>query len=250
MLTLSWQDKITNETKSIRFDVISEESWESVVAITTHPVEDGANVTDNARDEPARLSLHGYVSNKPLWSNPDVEKFAEYSSEILNVPKYTPPFTPTPGGVTRAVIGAVKSLVSGVAPPIRSLALRPTGEFPDRARAQYDALKDAQKVRALIRVTSKVGELDSLLIARIGVPRTTEDGNGLSFEVELQQIRIVQSETVAAPKPAEARGVPAASLGSKTAKTPDDAKKAKLQSSLAAFGQAAGADRFLPPEDQ
>lgn len=230
-LSLSWTDKKSGQTKSARFDVVSQETHESIMAITSHPVEEGSNVVDHARPEPERITIEGYVSNKPLFSNPGVEKLADFTDKKLDVPKPPSPLSPTPGGITRSVTGLVDSLLHP--PPSKATVLAPTGDFPDRAKAMWALLKDAQQKRSLITVTTKLEELDNMIVARLSAPRTLADGSGSTIQLELERVRIVSSETVAAPVAAEARAGAEVSKGSKAAIAKEDANKNKKLASFA-----------------
>jgi hypothetical protein len=228
-----------------RFDIITSETHEAVMTITSHPVEKGADVVDHARPDPERITIEGYVSNKPSWSNPDVEKVMSFQPVPLAIPAKSggaPIFTP--GGLGQAVSGAVGSLLGKDALPTSIRALAPSGTWQDRARAMYTKLAQARLDRARITVVaSAVQTIDDMLIERLAVPRTTADGNGLLFQIDLLKVRIVASEQVTAPDPAELRGVPAASKGSQAAKDAD-AKKADKEKTLAARGFDAAANKL------
>lgn len=241
MLILYWIDKVSSIVKTVNFDVVSNETHDAAMAITQHPVEDGGDVTDNARPEPRKLSVEGYVSNKPLFSNlfanplnaAEQIKLLGFQATQLDLPKKqggAPIFTP--GGLTSAVTSAIGSLING-AEASKAFVLRSGGDFPNRALKVYELLEEAREKRALISAITKFGTIDNMLIAKNTIPRTTEDGNGASFQVELQQIKIVKSETVTAPVPAEARGAVAESKGSKNTSKAGDKGKAQLKSALA-----------------
>ncbi len=75
----------------------------------------------------------------------------------------------------------------------------------------------------------------------MGLPRTVEDGNGATFQVELTQVRVVKSETVDAPVPAELRGATDVSKGVKaTDKKNDDKLKKQYSSTLVSTGKGLG----------
>ena len=82
MTTLFWQDPDSGETEILAFDAVVSLSPEDSVTITDHPVEQGSNITDHARDEPERLSIEGIVSTVP---NVAVDDDAELSSLDLEV---------------------------------------------------------------------------------------------------------------------------------------------------------------------
>lgn len=239
MLLLTWKDKKSGDTKFVRFDAVTDETHESVLQLTKHPVEDGSSISDHASDDPQKINIVGYVSNKPLYSNPYTEKYSEYQSMDLDLPKVPSSFSPTPGGLTRAVTGFVDNLLNP--PPSKATVFKPKGDFPDRAYQMYETLKEAQKNRARVTVSSSMQELEDMIIVRLQVPRSTEDGNGATFHLDLEQVTIVQSETVAAPSPVEARGMPNQSQGSKQAVKEDKSKDEKKKTLLKRL-EDAGAD--------
>jgi hypothetical protein len=222
MLILSWTDKKTGEWRYVRFDVVTSESHEAVMSITAHPVEQGSDIVDHARPEPRRITIEGYVSNKPLMSNPGVEGVASFQSVDLGIQQQ--PSSPLDRDVFARLTPSAAS---------RATVLKADGDFPDRARAVVDTLQQVRLDRAFVRVVSKLGDIDSLLIERVAVPRTPEDGDGLTIQIDLLWVRIVRSETVRAPLPAEARGAALVSKGSKAAQKSDNDAKKQLKSVLA-----------------
>ena len=91
-----WEDEF-GQTNAVRFDILESEDHDANTIITDHPVEDGSDVTDHARDEPDRFSLVGFVSNCPLLTNPGVEEIASFESVALDLPPKPSPFSPTDG---------------------------------------------------------------------------------------------------------------------------------------------------------
>ena len=106
---LIWEDD-SGQTVSVRFDVISTETHELLNAITEHSVEEGSNVSDHVRPELDRVMLEGYVSNKPLFRNPGVEDFMDFSVLELEIPEKPTELPITPGALTRTITGAIGSL--------------------------------------------------------------------------------------------------------------------------------------------
>ena len=235
-LILTWKDKKSGEQKRVRFDAVTSESHEAVMAITSFPVEEGPDVSDHARPDQDRVTIEGYVSNKPTFSNPGVDRVMAFKSTQLKIPEKRggPPLV-SPGGLTSAVSGAVGSLLSG--PPADKMqVLTPSGTWKDRAREMFELL-DAARLSAtrLTIISPKVRTVEDMLIERIAVPRTTADGEGLTFQIDLVKVRIVSSETVDAPVPTELRGMPQVSKGSQSTKeADDDAKKREKAASIAA----------------
>ena len=221
-----WKDQVSGQASFVSFDVVSEESIASVMAITEHPVEEGANVVDHARPQNIKINVEGYVSNKPLYSNTGVEKLSSYQGVDLTVPLPkrglrparrkldlpTPPLKPNVAALVGAGIDAIKGAITGgtfidLAPEdkpdasaIKVTALQPDGEFPDRARAMWETLYFVQQARQLVSVSIKLALIDNMLIESLEGPRTIEDGSGASFRLSLTQIRIAKPIQNATPK--------------------------------------------------
>ncbi len=54
------------EFEAIELEATLQESFTGTAAVTDHPVEDGADITDHIRRQPETLELRGIVSNYPL----------------------------------------------------------------------------------------------------------------------------------------------------------------------------------------
>ncbi len=235
-LKLSWEDKATGTLQIVRFDVVSTESYEALMSITSHPVEKGADVTDHAREEPIAVTLEGFLSFTPLYQNPGVENLAGYSNKPLK-PLYPPKLggAPifTPGGLASAVGGAIGDLLSPPKPPeANSLAFTSVDAASKRVLDKIEMLQKARKSATRIRVLAGGGahDLEDMMIARLGLPRTPEDAGGMVVQLELKQVRIVSSEIVAAPVSAELRGQPIESKGSKAGDKASDKQAAQAKS--------------------
>jgi hypothetical protein len=270
-IVLEWTDKPTGAVQYLRFDVVTNETREALAEITEHPVEDGAPVVDHSRTKPKTLSITGYVSNKPLWSNPKVEDVASFKTKDIKVPLPTrgqrpsrvelklptPPIQPNLASAVSAGIGAIaKALGLGPGKTYATLAKEPEAgsgsykptvlvakdDFPDRAVAIHDKLVALQASATLITVSSRMGQLDNMMISKVGAPRTPETGNGAEIQVDLTQVRFVKSKTVDAPLAAEPRGQKNVSKGAQAAKKDDKKKSAQKLESLLSKGTGLGAD--------
>lgn len=224
---LTWEDD-SGQTVSITGDISNNESHEGTATITDHPVEEGVNVADHVRVEPETLSVEFYISDKPIISNPGVAEEFNYDSVKLNLPE-KPGGAPifTPGGLTQTVVGAIGDLFGSS--PDSATVLRSAEDFKPRTLEAWQKLKDAKDNARLITVTTFLDTYENMVLARIAAPRTAADGSGITLQVDLRRLRIVKSETVAAPEPAEVRGQLAQALGSKSplAQTDDNAGKKK-----------------------
>jgi hypothetical protein len=226
---LTWEDD-AGATVVCEFDVVEIESHEALNEITEYPVEEGSDVADHVRPVAPRLTIEGYVSNKPMWSNPGVDSLASFRQVVLHYP-------PAPDrlnlSIGQAITGAIGSLTGAATLPKTAQALAFDG-FVNRVREIADKLEDARAKARRIRVVTTLREYENMIMEREAEPRAVEDGSGVTFQVDLKQIRTVTSEVVAAPIPAEARGALSVATGSKAGQeaTDQDKKREKLRSLL------------------
>ena len=102
----------------------------------------------------------------------------------------------------------------------------------NRIRDVYDLLLKAQSRRLLVSVQARYREHFDMLIERVAQPRAVEDGSSARFQIDLKRIRVSDSQTVAAPKPAETRGAGSKNKGSQATKPADAAGGQKFESTL------------------
>lgn len=236
---LYWTDKDSGETITVVFDAVTGLSPDDPVTITDHPVEEGADVTDNARSQANRLSIEAVVSMVP---NPKLDTDVALASIDLRVATRRPreklkfaldiPAVPvqfSESGLVQAGIGAIKSAIFG--PPKATVLNTPgyqtekvsavayTQSSPrNRVREMYDTLLKVKDDHSLITVLSSHRDYFDLMVERIGKPQTAADGTSAKFQIDLKRIRTVSSSTVVAPKPAEPRAQPVAKKGAQAPK--------------------------------
>lgn len=220
-VVLTWKDPL-GQAGSVQFDVVTSDTYEAVMSVTSHPVERGAPITDHARPEPVKLSLEAFVSATPLPSNLTEEERQtrvmdylptplDYSSanQAQSAPIYTP------GGLTQALT----KLVSAEKPlPQIVNAFRAQGVMPDRPRLVFERLEYARTQRLFVSVATKYHSIDNMLIERVNVARSTESSGGLPFQVDLVQVRVASTQVVSYPVPSSPRAAPEVKKG---AQVPD-----------------------------
>jgi len=250
---ITWQDPVTGAVGAIRLDVVTSETPEDALEITDHPVEQGANVVDHAREQPTRLSIEGRVSTVP---NPAID--TDTGLQTIEVPLASmrardqqtielhppqPPITPSVGGLVRAGIGALKGAVpvkgtfagepQRVRTNIKIQGLQQNAPR-NRVRDVYEALLRVQSSRVFVTVNTRDRDYFNVLIERVAKPRSVENGASAVFQIDFKGVRVAASKTVAAPKPAESRGNKTTNKGAQAAKTPPPEKGEKMLKSFAA----------------
>jgi hypothetical protein len=252
MPTLEWQDA-SGQTVSLTLDVTASETWEDNVTLTDHPVEEGISVTDHAKDEPVTYLVEGIVSNVPMPGQDGVQSAnievtydagADRGTQQIELDVPVPPVRFSPQELAHAGIAAINRSVSGKPKgtfwgPLKrartqaKASVLQHGTARNRPKEAHDLLLSAKAAKALITVRSKTRELRDLQITRIAASRDTESLE-TTFQIDLRQIRVAASETVAAPEPVEARGATKTSAGaqSTTKKDETDEEAARSESSL------------------
>lgn len=216
-----------NELDIVYFDIPEREVYEYNTEVTEHPVEQGANIVDHARDKPITMSLTGYVSQTPIQRDL-VQGRGDVTIVDLNIPAYDYPIEPTPGSLFRVAFGAAGAIgdliFGGPIAPRAQVLLFP--EIFDRIQEVQVQLLQIRQRKTLVRVVTSTITYENMLMTGVSVP--IEEPGGASFTIDLQQIRIITNELVAAPLPTEPRGSPEVKKGAqvpKPATGPEVAKK-------------------------
>jgi len=207
----------------VTFDAIEAENHESVSEISDHPVETGVNVTDHVRPLPDTYSFTGFISNTPTKFNPFTSR-GEIRSIKLEAVEYFPTteqLLTSPGGAIR--FGG-KAIGNAIFPPEWSATVLAFPDFFDAVRETYETLLDLRNNAVTLRLLTSVREYEDLIIVRFSLPRIIGQAEGASFNVDLRELRIVETGVVAAPPvPTIPTGVPLKAKGNQTPKSPDDA---------------------------
>ena len=179
MTELSWTLP-SGAIQSLVIDATVREGHEAGADVTSHPIEQGADVSDHVRPHLDSLTLEVVVSNHPI----------------------TLPTTQMDG-----VGGRVQSteLLRGNVVLAKANVLVFDDEF-DRVQTVYQTLLDLKDAGTVLQIFTSLRDYDSMLLKRVSPTRTAENGNALVAILEAQQVKIVQSEIVDAPEPEETRG--------------------------------------------
>jgi len=207
----------------VTFDVIEAENHESVSEISDHPVEVGINVTDHVRPLPDTFSFTGFISNTPTRYNPFTQRGEIRSIKLEDVQYYptTEELLLSPGAALRF---GVKAIGNALFPTELSATVLSFPDFFDAVREVYETLQDLQKNAIAIRLLTSVREYENLIVVRAAMPRIVGEAEGASFNLDLRELRVVETGVVVAPPvPTIPTGVPLSAKGNQTPKSPDDA---------------------------
>ncbi len=241
MAHVEWKNKI-GLVQWLRFDAVRTVELSQAATVTRHPVQKGADIADHVRVDLPRVSITGYISIAPLTVDAAVVRAKDVpvpsgTYQLVQLPS-APAGTRASafqGGLIQAAVNALTSVTDPKS--VESLITNAPG---DRASEAASALLKIQEDRTLIRVVDELKVYENMVLTSVIGTRTAQL-YGAAFQLELEQIKVVESKLVDLPVPAEPRGQkPKTTSGSPkdSGKTPvDDAKKsAALRFAQGLFG--------------
>lgn len=178
---------------SLELDVTISESHQGEVEITEHPIEDGANISDHARNKQDTLTLTGLVSNTPISAD-QKKRTVEFSG-------YT--FETT----------ALKDQLQGVA------------GYAENAETILRSLKNSRKI---ITVYTHIRTYQNMIMSSLVIPRDGQTGDALQFTATFKQITIVKNKTTKKVVAKEPKAQPKAKAGKQTPKDAGETKKKSI----------------------
>lgn len=187
-------ERAPGQLEQLELDVCERQGHEKSSNVTERAVEVGASITDHVRANQNTLTLEGWISNTPV----------------------------TEGGVTR---GRYQRLAAGGASTL---------QFPspfDRVRDCDEVLSWMIDAAPLVDVITSLRTYQQMIVKRFKVDRDVTTGSVLPIVLELVQPRLVETQTVTVPEPAERRGRTRANRGAQAGRTPSNQRR-----SLAAQG--------------
>lgn len=154
-------------TGSVMLDASIGEQHIGASQVTEHQVENGPDVADHIRPMPNKVSIDGIITNTPI-NTPTTQMF----------------------GVT----GRQEKIDAG---STSYRALKFSDTF-DRVKDAHNTITEALEGSALWTVTTTLARYENMVVVNYSVTRNAENGNSLRFVADFQQIRIVESQEVAA----------------------------------------------------
>jgi len=141
---------------TVVLDAALSETHTTSAMITSHPVEEGMDITDHIHRQPDALSITGIVSNISRLLQDSIPGVAQVSN--------------------------LSSLIRGV--------------NEDRAKTAYDDLRDLVEQKQLVKIVTTLREYDNMLLDNITIERNEQFKDALYFTVSARQIRIVSTKSV------------------------------------------------------
>ena len=206
MMILSWTDD-AGARVYLALDAGETEGYRNTAASSDNPVETGANISDNVRPDPATLTVSGWITNYPV----------------------TLPITQV-DGITQSA--APLALASG------NVTVQKFSAPFNRVNACDELLLGLWEAGTPLTVTTRLRSLSPAVITSYGVDRKAENGEALAVTLAFKVLRLVTTQTVAVPAPAQRRGQTATNRGPQPAAPP--ATPAQTQSLGARLLDATG----------
>lgn len=220
--------------KTLEFEIVLTEQYENNSTITSHPIEKGSKITDHVNLDNTKVSFDAFISNTPVGSVL-FDKLAtgaidsvskEIDTYFLQNKNYEISIKRPPAQAN------VASLIRTLIPQQNTVSLTGKEGVKAKQRINYSVLQfeeafDLRKLylaaldklrndRTLIRVVTPVLDLENCLIASVKSEITNDTGaSGLQLSIELEQVTIVETKLVAAPKPTEKRANKKTDAGNK-----------------------------------
>jgi hypothetical protein len=213
------------------FDAVLNEHHDIESTVTEHAVEEGVNIVDHVRPNPIQIRIRGFITNTPVASA-DFSRIGEVLQTYDNNaapqtkdPPGTPPIVITPPQPPLQALLSLNGVVNAIQNKLfgdgaftlqqssdrnrlpdqnfSALVDEPTSGNPQNyVAAALDMLTTLRDDAELITVIAPhKGPYNNMILSKIGFDRGVAQGGSAYFDLELREIRIVQSATAAAPQP-------------------------------------------------
>lgn len=182
--------------QTFAFDITKTETHNFVSTLTKNPVEDGSTNTDQVVVEPASFSCTVGISNTPIETTFEGEgAIGPILLQMPNMPPSTLPFS----------FGTVQD------PRPRRTTGFQIGVATDRVKRMLDRLNILRTTVQTMTVLTSKHQYDNMVLTTIALP--IEHTEYAEFTLTFEELIIVSTDQVTAPKPKEPRGAPTTPAG-------------------------------------
>lgn len=215
----------------ITFDCTVRVMHVGTAVVTEHPVDAGANITDNIRAENRKVTLEVEVTNTPLLS--PTGKGGAVGGLALALPARqtlarganvsSPPQTLRVGPFA-VDVGAPAKVDPAQYTPVQDTFTATVLQFAssfDRVLEVWEALDDLRVSGTLVSATTRIHQYDRCAIVSVSLPEEAPDA--VTFTIDLVETRVATSETIDVQPPvAEKRAVKKTTAGTATGYLPPE----------------------------
>ena len=193
-------------SKTLWFDVTTEESHVLQSEVTMNPVEQGIQISDHVRPLADDLKLTVYVSNTPIVTRGEVASHigrpeatlvganaGAVESVPLDVQLYEQTFSPTPGGVTTAISGALKGLISS--PKDFKASVLKFRSVNDNVGDVLRTLRELRNTPTFLTVVTSTHTYKDMILVEAQLTRSAVFGSSAGINLSLKQVRVVRTKT-------------------------------------------------------
>jgi hypothetical protein len=241
---IAYVDPVSNTYYVLDFDIVKAEEHSLSAQVTTHPVQEGANITDHVRPNLRHVSLKIRITDSPinqvtLGASPgplmgsygpvsiagSTSKLASYASITGGYPPLTVPSqVPILAGLSVPTLGFPRPFVEAkttggetITVPVQLSANALKTPPMDRVKRMWNAWARLCLEGIPVEVNSDLYQYPRMLITSVSAPR---DGtNGLEISIDLQELRTARTSktfvNLKAAKPKEKRAEKPAFQGKK-----------------------------------
>ncbi len=238
MITLEWETDTTRTnqtggdaretvTNQLILDAAVSETHDLSAIQSTHPIEDGSDITDHVRKELDVITMEVAISNTPIdtLTSPNMQR--------TSVSLTLPPLKQLVSGASGKELGKVESTDRSVGVTVVSSALR-----LDRPMEVYDEIYEIMEKSIPVNIIgTRFGDFDGNIINNVSFP--VSNHSGILFTITFKELSVVVTETVDAPSPRVERGRRRRNRGNQTASEADENRRRSfLQSGRRAVERA------------
>jgi hypothetical protein len=196
-MELVWETP-SGQLEGIVFDATPREVHSSGATVTEHALETGANIADHVRPSVLKTSFECFVSDSPV-EVPVTQMYGVSGSvRAASLEAGTLP------ELTKGASGAKPATYEQRSVKATATVLQFDGEF-SRVGRVYEQLDRLRKDATLLTATTLLDSLENMVITSLSAPQTAKDGDGITFGLELTQVRFAESQIVEVPDPEEPR---------------------------------------------
>lgn len=211
-------------------DASIEEQHSASSVVTTHEVERGVAVTDHVRPEARTLRVSVVASDTPIRPTAALNG----SRQVVDLA--LPARQATARGARRRKDGSFDGAELTDTEPMTFAEVFVPDETPTRVLDTWTTLLDARARSLLATVTTRLEVYEDMVLTSIETTQTAEDGTWLKADLIFQQLRLVSTEYVAAPRvPARPRDHETTDLG---AVAPEAVEPTRRETTLFRAAQA------------
>ncbi len=203
-------ENAAGDLDSLTFDSTLREVFTSSGTLSEHSLETGATISDHVRHAPDRVSLECFVSDSPPFVPASLMDGIQGSVQRLDLAMGKRRELAEGSRNGRAARYRTKS-------ETQKTEVLKFDQAPGRVRRVLDELRRLKDANTLVTGLGLEVEIDEMLIQSISAPKAVEDGESITFRIELVSVQFASSEIVAVPEPDEPRGRPTVDAGATAA---------------------------------